>query len=161
MKDLFAKTDLGKKLENIKKLKSAQLWIDSMDRDIQLLVVELNRMQLQKGFDSNDEELRNIITGRKKYQLATQIIYSEIGRYIQAGGHYTMKHTSKFFNSIHVSEILNDGFEIDADGQKENVNIFDIYGNKIIGLSEGSLDILKDKLRIKMLNKCREYITQA
>jgi hypothetical protein len=158
---LFDKTVLGEKLANLKRLQTAQLWIDSMDKDIQVLAVELNRMQLQQGFDSNNEQLKNIKTGKDKYALATKIIYSEIGRYIEAGGHYTMKYTSEFFNSIHVSEILNDGFEIDGNGQKKNANLFEIYGDEIIGLTYDSLDILREKLKIKMIEKCREYVTQA
>ena len=158
---LFDKTALGEKFANLKRLQTAQLWIDSMDKDVQVLAVELNRMQLQQGFDSNNEQLKNIQTGKDRYSLATKIIYSEIGRYIDAGGHYTMKYTGDFTNSIRVSEIFADGFEIDGDAQKQGANLFETYGDKIVGLTDDSLEILREKLKIKMIEKCREYVTKA
>ena len=57
---------------------------------------------------------------------------------------------------------MNDGFEIDGDGNKTNflgtIDLFEIYGDRIIGLTEQSMDALRNEIKIRMIRYARKSL---
>lgn len=152
----FMQTDLGTLIRNAKILKEASAWVKSFDRDLKLKIEEMNRLQLQQGYDSEGVILRNQKTKKDFYSYITAEIYSEIGRFIRSGEHYTMKYTGDFYNSINVSEVSSYFFEIDANGDKGEENLFEKFGDDIIGLNIEN----KEKLAEILTEKYIKYVSE-
>ena len=65
----------------------------------------------------------------------------------------TLKDTGDFYNSYTIKP-FNGGFIIDADGEKEDKNLFDIYGDDILLPSQESLDLIAEYYEEQLI----EYI---
>jgi len=65
----------------------------------------------------------------------------------------TLKDTGDFYRS-YVIIPFNGGFTIDADGEKEDKNLFDIYGDDILLPSQESLDLIAEYYEEQLI----EYI---
>lgn len=132
-------------IERFKLLKEAEAWINSFDADLEdeiwkLIVIE----QLdKKGID----EFGKVIG---LYSIRTQ----EIDPRKKAGSHYTLNDTSAFINSLAV-QVGNDFFTINANGQKDNTNLFDKFGDGIIGLTPDNLGIVKEMIKDKFIEYVR------
>jgi len=154
MKDLFAKTALAKKLKEVKLLKEVDAWLYSFDKEVQDYVVEY-LIQKHQLIDLGVNAKGNVI-GRYS-QLTEQINPAK-----RAGSHYTLFDTGTFFNSMFI-KVMNDGFEVDADGDKTNfigtTNLFTSFGNDIIGLTEESMTALKVEIRIRMIKYARKTLS--
>jgi len=70
------------------------------------------------------------------YSFATEVIS---GGSKQQGDHFTFDDTGEFFRSMFL-RVLSNSFAIVADGQKEDDNLFDKYGNEIIALTDENLE---------------------
>jgi hypothetical protein len=91
----------------------------------------IQQEQLQKGIDGNGD-----IMGY--YSLFTEwITYGSK----QEGDPYTLEDTGAFYNSMFV-KIGNDYFIVDADGQKDDENLFVKFGEDIIGLTDENIENL-------------------
>lgn len=75
----------------------------------------------------------------------------------QAGDPYTLKDTGAFYESMFV-RVLRDSILIEADGQKDDDNLFEKYGEGIIGLTEPNMQNLIDELRIKYIDYARRIL---
>lgn len=132
-------------VERFKLLKEVDAWINSFDADLEdeiwkLIVIE----QLEKkGID----EFGKIIG---LYSRRTQ----EIDSRKVAGTPYTLNDTSAFINSLAV-QVGNDFFTINANGQKDNTNLFEKYGDGIIGLTPDNLAIVKEMIKDKFIEYVR------
>ena len=116
------------------------------DRDIQVTILDLNRMNqlFKKGIDSNNTVIgfyKSTYRGRKLGQLKRQ------------GEPYDFLDTGKFFESFKVIP-GNKFFEIVADGQKDGENLFDKYGEDILGLTEES----RLQLTQELIPKIQDFI---
>jgi len=107
--------------------KDFQVWILDLIRDDQLM---------EKGVDETGK-----IIGT--YSWATQNIYNSSKI---EGEHYTLFDTGDFYKSMLILLGTN-YFEIDADPIKENANLFTKYGEGIIGLTEESLEKLREETK--------------
>jgi len=107
--------------------KQFQVWILDLIRDDQLM---------EKGVDETGK-----IIGT--YSWATQNIYNSSKI---EGEHYTLFDTGDFYKSMLILLGTN-YFEIDADPIKENANLFTKYGEGIIGLTEESLEKLREETK--------------
>lgn len=88
--------------------------------------IQLNQEQLyEDGKDSNDNFL-------EPYSRFTVAIKRKKG---QPSDRTTLKDTGKFYRSFKIT-VNSGGFTIDADGQKDNINLFDRYGIDILGLNQ-------------------------
>jgi len=65
----------------------------------------------------------------------------------------TLKDTGEFYRS-YVVKPFNGGFIIDADDEKEDTNLFDIYGDDILLPNEESLDLIAEYYEEQLI----EYI---
>lgn len=160
---LFDKTALGEKFANLKRLQTINLWLDSFDSELKEFVLKLIQYDqlIQKGIRDDGS-----VIGR--YSELTEQINPEK----KFGTPYTLYDTGEFFNSMFV-EVLSDGFVVDADSIKTGkrlvkgqittvvTDLFELYGNGIVGLTEDSKEELMVELRQKMIEKCREYVTKA
>ena len=154
MKDLFAKTDLVKKLKQVKLLKQVDAWFYSFDKEVQEYVIEY-LIQKHQLIDLGVNAKGNVI-GRYS-QLTEQINPTK-----RAGSHYTLFDTGEFFNSMFI-KVMNDGFIVDADADKTNflgtTNLFEQYGNDIVGLTEESMTALKNEIKIRMIKYARKTLS--
>lgn len=160
---LFDKTKLGEKFANLKKLQTINLWLDSFDSEMKDFVLKLIQYDqlIQKGIRDDGS-----VVGY--YSELTE----EINPLKKAGTPYTLLDTGEFFNSMFV-DVMDDGFVVDADDEKTSrrlvggqittivTHLFEFYGSNIVGLTEDSKEELIGELRIKMIDKCKEYITRA
>lgn len=105
-------------------------------KEIQEMIIEMNQEQLYElGEDSNSRTLG-------EYHFLTIEIKEKKGQRID---HVTLRDTGVFYNSMTV-EVTNSEFIIDADGEKENADLFDIYGVDILGLNEDNKERLREIL---------------
>ncbi len=88
------------------------------------------------------------------YSFATELIS---GGAKQQGDHFTFDDTSEFFRSMFI-RVLSDSFEIVADGQKEDDNLFDKYGQEIIALTDENLEKVKIMVRKAYVNYVRRIL---
>ena len=133
-------------------------WFEFFTRERETMIIEMNRIRLQKGLRTDDEKIYNLQTGDDSYSGVTVEYYKEIGRSITAGSHYTMKHTMYFYNSIFI-RVFSDYFEIVADEKKDGgVDLFEIYGKEIIGLSSENYTVLISELKKHYLNYARKVL---
>ena len=107
--------------------KEFQVWILDLIRDDQLM---------EKGVDETGKVIGT-------YSWATQNIYNSSKI---EGEHYTLFDTGDFYKSM-VILLGTNYFEIDADPIKENANLFTKYGEGIIGLTEESLEKLREETK--------------
>ena len=153
MKNLFEGTALDIKLKEVKLLKEVEAWLYAFDKEVQdyVLYYLLQKTQL---IDKGVDEFGNVI-GR--YSSLTE----EINPNKKTGTPYTFLDTGEFFNSMFI-KVMNDGFEIDGDGNKTNflgtIDLFEIYGDRIIGLTEQSMDALRNEIKIRMIRYARKSL---
>jgi len=136
------KTEVGTILRKTRLLTDALVWYDSVDGNVRRMILHwIQNDQLRKeGIDEDGDvigwysQLTEILSGgRKKFM-----------------DHYTLEDTGEFFRLMFVI-VLNDSLVIDSDGaDKENGdNLFDKYGQGIIGLTDENMDKLVAVLRVK------------
>lgn len=118
------------------------------------LVTYLNTRNLEKGLDSKGRIITNKYTKQSVYSPRTEQIYKEsIGRIVKAGSNYTMKYTGDFWQSIELAQPNFDFVEIKSENikrsftnrgvQTDEVDLFKIYGEDIVGLQERDYIILR------------------
>lgn len=65
----------------------------------------------------------------------------------QPTAHVTLKDTGDFYGTWTVT-VRNGTIFIEADGDKDDKNLMDVYGEEIVGLLESNLQILIDEIEI-------------
>ena len=91
------------------------------------------------------------------YSFATEVIS---GGAKQQGDHYTFDDTGKFFLSMFI-RVMSDRFTINADGQKEDDNLFDKYGQEIIKPTDESIDQIKIIIRKSYIAYVRKILFES
>ena len=136
------------------------------DRAIISLIEDANQQQLFK--DNEDSEGKKLIyrVGDKEYYGYSAFYYNLLkgtkknGISFNVGDPYTIANTGDFYRSLTVK--IDDLIEFDADPIKtdENgnvTNLFEAFGEDILGLNEENLqkliEIVKDKLIVEILKK--------
>ena len=66
----------------------------------------------------------------------------------RAGTHYTLLDTGAFYESMHIT-VSDTYFLIDADGQKEDKNLFEVYNERgnLLGLTETNMEWLIERIQ--------------
>lgn len=119
----------------------------------------------------SDSELQEwVIDTIKERQLFEQGIGEEniiIGYYSpytesinpdkQAYTHYTLKDSGEFYASMRIV-IMSNGFLIDAEGQKDDKNLFEVYGQEqnLLGFNEINLALFLEMLGQKTLEEIHQ-----
>jgi hypothetical protein len=144
-------TGVGPILRRTMMLSDALIWIDSVDGTVRRLILFLiqNEQLRKEGIDEDGDvigwysQLTEILSGgRKKFNT-----------------HYTLEDTGEFFRQMFVITLA-DSLVIDSDGaDKDNGdNLFDKYGEGIIGLTDENMDKLVAVLREKYYQNTREVL---
>jgi hypothetical protein len=139
-------SDLGLLCKNIKILNNASAWINSIDFEVknQILYFVQKEQLFDKGIDGNNKVIGYYSINTKNYNPLKK-----------RGEHYTLLDTGDFYKSMFV-QVLQEAFEIEANGKKDNTDLFVKYGNDIVGLTNKS----KEKLTEILTTKYIEYVRQ-
>lgn len=113
------------------------------DSDLQELLIDLNQQQLfQLGEDSEGRVLFSF-SPLQPYAPFTIKVKQETGL---PTDRLTLFQTGEFYGSFTVS-YANGIFTFDADGQKEDQNLFNEFGIDVLGLNETSKEIAGDFIK--------------
>jgi hypothetical protein len=120
------------------------------------LVIELNteKQLFDKGEDSTGRTLESI---GGAYSPFTVSIKQAKG---QPTNRVTLFDTGEFYASWSVKPFKG-GFIIDADPNKDDTNLFDEWGNEIVGLNEENLQTIINFFRDAVLEKINNRIKAA
>lgn len=130
-------SDLKKKL-NISEIFKAV--IDSKMKDF---IIELNQNQLfDLGEDSEGKRLFSFLPDQP-YAPYTIFIKEQSGL---PSDRLTLFQTGAFYKSFKV-EVEGNDIILDADGQKEDSNLFEDYGEDILGLNSQNMAIFIERLQ--------------
>ena len=130
------------------------IWVSIADtQEFKDFVLERNTEdQLYlKGVDSTGKLLTNPL-GKTTYAPLTVRLKKEKGGKAARVTNITLFDTGEYYES-HKVTITPKGFEIDADPQKEDTNLFEEWGEDIVGLTDESLQ----KVITFLLNKYIAY----
>ncbi len=133
------------------------------NKDFQQFIIELNTkgqptsQLFEDGIDSLNVSLGN---------YAGTTIEGVKGKFKgkrekgQRFDHITLEDTGEFYRSFKI-KVSNGGFTITANPVKDDNNLFDDFGEEIVGLTKENLQIVIDAIREKILTKIREQIRIA
>lgn len=143
---------LNKILRKGRVLSDALAWFDFFTTENRLFILDLIRQkQLFEQGINKDGEIIGV------YSYWTEWISK--GKK-QQGDPYTLKDTGDFYQSMFIT-VLSDAFEINADAQKGNDNLFEKYGTEIIGITEENLNLIIQELRKNYQNYVRKVLFGA
>lgn len=127
----------AKKLSVLDRFKAFKFAIDRADA--KHLIIEMNTIDqlYDKGIDSKGRTLKSI---GGDYSFVTKDIKSFLN---QPFDRVTLKDTGEFYESFNV-RVTSTDFTIQADTMKDEDNLTDRWGDDIIGLTEESLNKLRD-----------------
>lgn len=109
----------------------------SVDSNIRELIISLNQEQLYNlGEDSEGKSLGTYAPSTVMIKQAQGVPTDRI----------TLKDTGDFYSSFKVFYSNGEIF-IDADGQKDDTNLFTEYGEDILGLNDANMSIFVDEVR--------------
>ncbi len=125
----------------------------SQNKEFTDLIIELNTQKqlFEKGIDSTGRTLEDI---GGFYSFETVKIKREKG---QPTDRVTLKDSGDFYNSFRVF-LNSDGFIITADTIKDTDNLIERWGADILGLTDESLSVLRDKAKEIIIPYVRKKI---
>jgi len=114
-----------------------------INTEIKDLIIELNQDQLfDFGEDSEGKRLYSF-SPQQPYAPSTIVLKERSGL---PSDRLTLFQTGKFYRSFTV-EVEGTDIVIDANGQKSNTNLFEEYGDDILGLNSQNMAIFIERLR--------------
>jgi hypothetical protein len=129
---------LIEKLEELQDKLDVKKALDfSVDSNIRELIINLNQEQLYNlGEDSEGKSLGTYAPSTVMIKQAQGVPTDRI----------TLRDTGDFYSSFKVFYSNGEIF-IDADGQKDDTNLFTEYGEDILGLNDANMSIFVDEVR--------------
>jgi hypothetical protein len=130
-------TRIDKLLDALIDANSDKMWFFAIDKDVQNEIIRMNTEdQLEEdGIDSLGRSLG-------PYSPLT-IMYKKMKG--QRYDHVTLKDTGEFYNSWNVTVTVNEiGF--DANDQKDDTALFEVYGVDVLGLTDENMQYLKEMI---------------
>jgi len=143
-----------------KKLDEIVIWFKIMDvTQVKDFIIERNTEdQLYlKGIDSTGKLLKNQNTGKTTYAPLTIRLKQEKGGKANRVTNITLFDTGEYYESHEVT-ITAEGFKIDADPIKEDTNLFEEWGDEIVGLTDESLQKVITFVLQKYIRYTRDVI---
>jgi len=118
--------------------------------DVQELIIELNtRAQLyEQGIDSKEKDLGEYAPFTIEQKKIAGLPFDRI----------TLFQTGEFYTSFYVRPRV-DGFEIVANPVKENGDLFDDFGEDIVGLTQSSLEQLSKTVLTYIILQVEKRLT--
>lgn len=140
---------LHKMLNRGQMLSDALAWFDFFswqNRELILNMIRIDQLK-EQGIDKTGSVIG---------------VYSEATEWItrgekQAGDPYTLEDTGEFYKSMFIT-VYKDLFEVNANAQKEDENLFTKYGTGIIGLTDKNKNIVIIQLRNHYINYARKIL---
>jgi hypothetical protein len=154
MKGLIYDTAIGDLLKRVELLDEINAWFDAFNEDIKDYIIYylLQKEQLEDlGIDEDNDVIG-------LYSQATEMM----NPLKKEGTHFTLYDSGDFFNSM-IVKVFKDEFIIDADGIKvdengKTANLFELYGDGIIGLTEYNKERLSNRLKENYIKYVRETL---
>jgi hypothetical protein len=145
----IGKSKLHEMLRKNRAMNEGVVWIKSIDSATRTEILRMIKQDqlTAKGIDATGEVIGY-------YSLATELITK--GRK-QQGDHYTLDDTGYFYKSMFIRVLANE-ILIDADGQKDEENIIDKYGSKILNLTNENLQLLIERVKKAYIKELRRRI---
>jgi hypothetical protein len=133
-------------------LSEAVAWFESFTPTNKRIILDLIREdQLRsKGIDGDGDSIGF-------YSFATEVAS---GGKKEQGDHFTLNDTGDFYRSMFI-RVLSDRFTVNANGQKDDDNLFDKYGNEIIQFTDENLDKIKSIIRKSYINYVRRILFES
>jgi hypothetical protein len=130
-------TRIDRILDAVANLDERKVWFFAVNKDVQDEIIRINTEEQleEQGVDSLGRPLGD-------YSPLT-IVYKRMKG--QRYDHITLKDTGDFYNSWKVTVRVND-IEIDADDQKEDTALFEVYGVDVLGITEENMRYIKDMI---------------
>ena len=129
-------------LDNIIALNENQIINEILsNKEFQQFIIDLNTegQLFEKGIDSLGASLGD-------YTDFTKAVKRIKGQRLD---HITLEDTGDFYKSFAI-KVQNGGFLITADGQKEDTNLLEEYG-EVLGLTDENLQIVIDAIKEKLI----------
>lgn len=147
----IGKSRLHKMLENGLTLSIEDAWIIAWDnaefREWVLDLIRINQL-----FDKGEDKDGNIIGVYSEY---TEILNPDK----IAGTHYTLKDTGYFFGSLFIDDWMSgERVIIDGDGDKGDDDLFEKFGEGIIGINQDNLSLVRQEIKKKFINYVKETL---
>lgn len=147
----IGKSRLHKMLENGLTLSIEDAWLIAWDnaefREWVLDLIRINQL-----FDKGEDKDGNIIGVYSEY---TEILNPEK----IAGTHYTLKDTGYFFGSLFIDDWFSGEFvTIDGDGEKDDDDLFEKFGEGIIGINQENLSLVRQEIKKKFIKYVKETL---
>ena len=144
-------TEIGVILRKTRLLSDTIAWYDSVDGNVRRQI--LNWIQIDQLFNRGIDSTGTTIGW---YSQLTEILSGGEKKF---NTHYTLKDTGQFYKQMFVV-VLKDALVIDSDGAyKENGdNLFQKYGENIVGLTNENLGKLQNILRQKYIIWARKML---
>jgi len=140
-------TSLGDLMERTMHISHREVWF-YVFQDAAFKQKVLDWIRIDQLFEQGTDEKGQVIG---YYSIITEMVYNPDKI---AGTHYTLKDTGDFYKSFYI-EVLGDAIVIDADPIKsDGTNLFERYGEGIIGLDEESKTKLIEEIK-------QRYYTEA
>lgn len=144
----FMQTKLGEALRKGKRLSDAVAWFEMFDYQFKQIIIDWIRYdQLRKQGVDEDGEVIGF------YSYVTSLINPEK----KFNTHFTLEDSGEFYKSMYLVA-LKDSIVIEADGQKEDENLFEKYGDGIIGLTEENMERLRQIVRQKFIDYAKKFL---
>lgn len=147
----IGKSRLHKMLENGLTLSIEDAWFMAWDnaefREWVLDLIRINQL-----FDKGEDKDGNIIGVYSEY---TEILNPEK----IAGTHYTLKDTGHFFGSLFIDDWFSgERVIIDGDGKKDDDDLFEKFGEGIIGINQENLSLVRQEVKMKFIKYVKETL---
>lgn len=142
-------TKLDNLLNNGKMLSDAVVWYDYFTVKNRLFILDLIRIKQLKeqGIDKDGDVIGT-------YSFATELISSGEK---QEGDPYTLEDTGEFYKSMFIT-VYRDAFEVNANANKKDTNLFDAYGTGIVGLTKENTAVLMVELKKHYYNYVKKIL---
>lgn len=161
---LFTNTPIGAYLEKVEsRINEDAIWVKIVDsEEIKSIIIYLNteKQLFEKGVNSEGVSLKEIggndFTDSGYSPVTIEIKKRKGGK----GGkisNITLYDTGDYYES-HKVKVTKKGFEITADPQKSDGNLFVDWGKEIVGLTDESLQTLINELLIDYISYTRNVI---
>ena len=145
----IGRTKIDDHLKRVRLLSDAVAWFDAFNT--------FTKEQIIRWIQ--DDQLTNKGVNKFNKVIGTYSYVTELitkGKKEQ-GDHYTLFDSGDFYRSMYVA-VFNDSILIDANAQKGNDNLFQKFGNSIIGLNNENMGKLKEMVRKNYIKTARRLL---
>jgi hypothetical protein len=124
------------------------MWLKAMNQPTQEMILQMIKIdQLQKrGVDATGDVIGY-------YSLVTSLINPKK----KFNTHYTLEDSGYFYFSMYV-KVLMEEIQINADGQKDEENIIEKYGSKILNLTDENLQKLIERTKKAYIRELKRVL---